>query len=77
LKLTISEIKWRIRAIDKRLSRDREFQMDIHGIEYKKGVDTKDQVITEDQKKALDVAFEQAKKRKRKESNGRKINDSN
>jgi|TARA_Y100001951_G_C11121931_1_gene173305 hypothetical protein len=66
--MSLYEIYWRLNRITKRTNSNREFTAALHGIELKKPVEEMkktDESLTDDQKKALRIALDKAKERKR------------
>ena len=66
---SLHEIYWRLNKIGDRINTERSFKASLHGIELKNpapGISSK-RDLTDDEKKAMAIALERAKSRKRSE----------
>jgi hypothetical protein len=79
LKMPLSEIYWRLEFITKRKNSEREFKASLVGakLEFKEGggPPRREMALTVDQKEALKIALERAKKKKRSEYGDNFVND--
>lgn len=74
--ISFHEIKWRTERIGKRLNNEMVFEAQIHGMNINTPNEKpQEKELTEDTKKALDIALEQAKLRKAKQYGGKRISN--
>ena len=68
LNCSLHEIYWRLQKIGNRKNSDREFKASLHGLKLEKPKEEmkkSSQALSENEKKALEIALQRAKQRKR------------